>query len=159
MSPLGRVAMWVNYHSDHDGQVDFVGRTFYVWARGPKDAERPKAVTDLSVTLLGDRARVAFTAPADAGGKVARYQVKCSDRPIVDYERFLRAYADFEDEKVRNWWMATNLRGEPAPRPAGGAESFTVAGVPAGATHFAVRSFDEAGNRSGMSNVFRVKVD
>ena len=112
------------------------------------------AVTDLRVTLRGSAATVTFSAPADeGGGTVARYQVKCSDRPIVGYQEFLRAYAANEDGRKRNWWMAANLKGEPPPKKPGTKETFTVTGVPAGAKYFAVRSFDGARNRSGMSNV------
>ena len=66
---------------------------------------------------------------------------------------FLEKFNNFEDDACCNWWMATNLTGEPAPAGAGTKESFAVTGVPANATHFAVRSFDNASNRSAMSNV------
>ena len=155
MMPMDRVGMWVDYHSDHDGQTDFIGRTFYVWAHPRADTAAPAAVKDLKVTVRGDSATVQFTAPADAGGKVARYQLKCSDRPIVDYEAFLAAYNGCQDEKVCNWWMAVNLPGEPAPKGAGAAESFTVTGVPAGAKYFALRAFDASDNRAPLSNVAR----
>jgi len=51
--------------------------------------------------------------------------------------------------------MAANLGGEPKPKAPGAKESFTVSGVPAGAKHFAVRSFDDSRNRSALSNVAR----
>lgn len=82
--------------------------------------------------------------------------MKCSDKPIVSYEQFLTHYAQFTDGTVTNWWMASNLKGEPAPK-AGGRESFVVTGVPEGAKYFAVRSYDDASNRSAMSNVAEVK--
>ncbi len=155
--PFDRVGMWVNYHSDHDGQTDFVGRTLYVWARPRQDEKPPEPVRDLQVTVQGETATVSFTAPADAGGgKVTRYQLKCSDRPIVEYERFLALYNNFEDDKHCNWWMATNLSGEDRPGPAGKKVSFTVSGVPDDAKCFALRSFDDSSNRSGISNVCRV---
>jgi hypothetical protein len=174
-SAIASVGKWANVYSTHDESVCFSGKTFYIWAHPRKDEKAPAAVTDLKVVANGDRATVSFTAPADdpstgsrlredasagtagqAGGKVARYQVKCSDKPIVDYETFLKKFAANEDKDVTNWWMATNLAGEPAPQAAGKKESFTVTGVPANAKHFAVSSFDDSDNRGPLSNVAQV---
>ena len=158
IKPLDRVGMWLNYHSDHDGQLDFVGRTFYEWAHPRKDDKPPEAVRDLKVARAGGRVTVTFTAPADAGGgRVARYQLKAAEKPIVDYEMFLKRFNAFEDGKACNWWMAANLSGEPAPGPAGRAVSFTVAGAPGTARYFAVRSFDDSANRAALSNVAEAK--
>ena len=87
---------------------------------------------------------------------MARYQVKCAEYPIVGYETFLKAFAAHQDARKRNWWMAVNLSGEPKPGKPGTRERFTVSGVPGGATYFAVRSFDNARNRSEISN--RIKI-
>ncbi|MFW6157725.1 MAG: hypothetical protein ACOC8E_00035 [Planctomycetota bacterium] len=152
--PFDKVAQWVNFVSDHDGQVDFVLRTFYIWSHPRKDQKPPEPIRDLKVSLEGDVATVTFTAPADqGGGGAARYQVKCSDKPIVDYATFLDKFNHFQDEAVTNWWMATNLDGEPAPKKAGATESFVVTGVPKDATYFAVRTFDDSSNRAAVSNV------
>lgn len=166
MHSLGSVGMWVNYYSDHDGQPDFVLRTMSIWGRPRQDAKPPLPVKDLQVVVDGDKATVRFSAPADeGGGKVARYQVKCSDKPIADYEDFLKAYADWQDDARCNWWMAANLQGEPgtstgqaqAPGAAGAKESFEVSGIPAGAKFFAVRSFDDSDNRSALGTVVEAK--
>ena len=85
--------------------------------------------------------------------RVVRYQLKCAAKPIVEYKEFLKAYNEFRDEDVCNWWMAVNLKGEPAPGPPGRRESFTVSGVPGGTRYFAVRSFDDSNNRSRTGNV------
>jgi hypothetical protein len=154
MHKVGGVGRWVNTYSTHDENVCFTGTTFYVWSHERKDRRAPEAVGDLKVAADGDKATVTFTAPGDAGGgKVARYQVKCSDKPIVDYETFLKQWAADEDSAVTNWWMAANLAGEPVPSPPGTAERFLVTGVPAGAKYFAVRSFDDSNNRSAISKV------
>ncbi|MDD4888655.1 MAG: hypothetical protein PHU85_01900 [Phycisphaerae bacterium] len=152
-SAITTVGKWVNTYSTHDESVSFTGKMFYIWAHPKKDEKPPAAVTDLKVTVEGDKATVTFTAPADEGGKVARYQVKCADKPIADYETFLKKFAANEDKGVANWWMTANLGGEPVPQAAGKKESFVVTGVPAGAKHFAVCSFDDSSNRSPMSNV------
>ena len=112
-------------------------------------------MADLKAAVDGDKATVSFTAPAGAAeaGKVVRYQVKCSDKPIADYETFLKKFAANEDKTVANWWMTANVTGEPAPQAAGAKESFAVTGVPAGAKYFALVSFDDSSNRSPISNV------
>jgi hypothetical protein len=154
MKKLGEVGQWANIRGEHNESVCYTGRAFWIWAHPRKDEKPPAAIADLSVSVSGERATVSFTAPADAGGgRVVRYQVKCSDKPIVDYDTFLKKFAAFEDGKCTNWWMAANLSGEPAPKAAGGRESFTVTGVPKGAKYFAVRAFDDSSNRGAMGNV------
>ncbi len=136
--------------SNHDYELH-ASKTLGQWARPRSDAKPPEPVTDLEVTVNGDKATVTFTAPADlGGGRVARYQVKCSALPIVPYDKW--SYAR-DLGKKRNWWKAVNLKGEPAPKTPGARESFTVTGVPAKAKYFAVRSFDEHSNRSDISNL------
>ncbi|HUU89786.1 MAG TPA: hypothetical protein VM238_01105 [Phycisphaerae bacterium] len=136
-----------------DDQVLSTSRLFYEWSHPRTDTQPPQAVRDLAVKRLGGgKAEIRFTAPADAGGgKVARYQVKAATLPIVPYE----AWDCARDAGAnRNWWMAANLKGEPAPSKPGTAERFTVTGVPDGQPlYFAVRSFDDSWNRSAVSNV------
>ena len=154
MHGLSGVGTWVNVYGVHSECVRYTARTFYVHANPRRDEEPPAAVRDLKVAVRGDRAAVSFTAPADAGGgKAVRYQLKCSDRPIVDYIRFLELWKEHKSDGCANWWMAANLDGEPAPGAPGAEESFTVTGVPANARYFAVRSYDESSNRSAISNM------
>jgi hypothetical protein len=158
MHALGAVGTWVNITSDHDENVILTGRTFEEWSHPRADSTAPAAVTDLTVAPVADgKVTVRFTAPADAGGKVARYQVKCSERPLVEYEKFLELYNNFKDDTACNWFMASNVNGEQAPQDKGRKEEFTVTDVPAGAKFFAVRSFDDSSNRSPISNVAEVK--
>jgi hypothetical protein len=154
---IGGVGTWVNVVGVHDETVCLTGRTFYIWSHPRKDDQPPAAVDDLQVTVQGDKATVRFRAPSDPGGKPVRYQVKCSDKPMVSYPDFLKAWRQNEDGQVCNWWMAANLDGEPAPAGPGKAESFVVTGVPEGAVYFAVRSYDDSSNRSGLSNVAQAK--
>jgi PcRGLX-like protein central beta sandwich domain len=153
MHGLGGVGTWVNINSDHNETVNMTGRTFYIWSHPRKDQTAPAPVADLKVTVAGNKATLTFTAPADTGGKAVRYQVKCSDRKIVNYQAFLKIYNKHQEKDYCNWFLATNLDGEPAPKAPGSRESFTVSGVPAGAKYFAVRVFDDSSNRSQMSNV------
>ena len=78
-------------------------------------------------------------------------------RFVLSYEQLLKHYADFTDGTVTNWWMAENLKGEPAPSKAGTRESFVVTDLPADAKYFAARSFDDSSNRSAISNVAGAK--
>ncbi|MFO7900585.1 MAG: hypothetical protein R6V58_16180, partial [Planctomycetota bacterium] len=159
MSRLGRVGMWVNYYGPHSEEVGFTGKTFYVWAHPKKDKEPPEPVQDLAVEIDGKKATVTFTSPADqGGGAVVRYQVKCSDKPLVSFQDFLKAWKENKDSKVTNWWMGVNLDGEPTPVKPGEKVSFTVTGLPEyepKPKYFAVRTFDDSSNRSLVSNVAR----
>jgi hypothetical protein len=154
MHNLGGVGMWVNTYTTHGESVCYTGRTFYEWAHPRQDGQPPTAVADLRVAVEGDQATVTFTAPADqGGGKVVRYQVKASQKPIVDYATFLGKFAANEDARFTNDWMAANVKGEPAPQGPGARESFVVTGVPEGARYFVVLAFDDSSNRSALSNV------
>jgi exo-rhamnogalacturonan lyase-like protein len=138
-----------------DDEALAVSRMFFEVAHGRTDTEPPEAITDLSVKRLdADRAEIRFTAPADrAGGTVVRYQVKTSGLPIAPYDKWDSAT---DRGKRRNWWRAVNCRGEPVPSAPGTKERFVVTGLPEGGSlHFAVRSFDNASNRSAMSNLVR----
>ena len=157
---LGKsVGQWVNIVGPHAETVCFTAHTFFVHAHPHADEQPPAAVKDLEVTLKGKTATVRFRAPADQGGRVVRYQVKCSDKPLVEYEKYLALYNSARDEEKAycNWWMAANLTGEPVPGRTGKTETFTVSGVPEGARYFAVRSFDNSSNRSPISNVYQVR--
>ncbi len=136
-----------------DDTVLEVSRLLYEASHPRADDQPPAAVGDLEVRLLGDgKAEVSFTAPQDeGGGRVVRYQVKAAAMPIVVYEQW-----DFarDSGQRRNWWRAVNCQGEPAPGRPGARERFVVTGVPNGERlHFGVRSFDQSGNRSAMSNL------
>jgi hypothetical protein len=84
-----------------------------------------------------------WTAPGDDGnvGQAAQYDVRYSTGPITN----------------QNWNSAIEADGEPAPAPAGEPESFTIDGLESNTTYyFAIKTADEAGNWSGLSNVAMV---
>jgi len=141
-----------------DDSVLSTARLFYEYSHPRRDVQPPEAIQDLTVKLLGGgRAVVSFTAPVDIGGKVARYQVKVATMPILPYEDW-----DYcrDSGRRRNWWRAINCKGEPVPKQAGARENFVVTNVPDTAgqpLYFAVRSFDDSGNRNAISNVFKAK--
>jgi len=141
-----------------DDSVLSTSRLFYEYSHPRKDNDPPSAITDLTVKLLENgRAEISFTAPKDTSGRVATYQVKVAKMPILPYEKW-----DFARDSgiKRNWWRATNCRGEPMPKSAGSKEKFVVTNVPDAEgrpLYFAVRSFDDSNNRSTISNVFKTE--
>jgi hypothetical protein len=94
-------------------------------------------VTETTITLT-------WTAPGDDGvtGQPARYDLRRSRTAIV-------TYADFN--------AATPVTGVPVPAPAGTAETATATGLTPNTRYwFALRTVDEAGNWSELSNVVSV---
>jgi hypothetical protein len=89
---------------------------------------------------------LSWTAPGDDGnvGTAAQYDVRYSNAPI-DASNFTSAYA------------ATSV---PTPHAAGASESMTVSGLsPATQYWFAIRTRDDAGNWSAISNVAQWTTD
>lgn len=90
------------------------------------------AQTD-SVTLY-------WTAPGDdsISGTATQYDIRYSTSTITD----------------ANWATATQVTGETAPKPAGQQETFVVRTLASNTTYyFAIKTVDEVGNWSGLSNV------
>lgn len=147
------VAIFASHSPPKDDEVLSTSRLFYEAAHPRADAEPPAAVTDLKARKIeGGKIEITFTAPADAGGgRVVRYQLKMADLPIVSYDQW-----DFARDLgvKRNWWRAYNVRGEPAPSAPGAAERFVLVDLPDfKQLHFALRSYDDSGNRSALSNL------
>jgi len=105
------------------------------------DKTPPAAITDLAATgIVGsDSVQLTWTAPGDDGseGQASSYDVRYAKSPITTDAGF---------------FSATQATGEPAPSPAGTTEYVTVAGLESNTTYyFAVKSGDEALNKSGLS--------
>lgn len=107
------------------------------------DANAPSSVA-LSLTtsgLSGGQIKVQWTAPGDDGntGTASSYDLRYSTS------------ASITDDTT--WANATQVSGEPAPSSAGTAESFTLSNLSPGTTYyFALKTTDNAGNISGLSN-------
>jgi chitodextrinase len=87
--------------------------------------------------------RLAWTAPGDdsLSGRGTRYDLRWSTAPITTLAQFS---------------IATLVTGMNAPQTAGAGESATVSGlVPSTTYWFALRTFDEAGNGSALSNLLQ----
>lgn len=89
-----------------------------------------------------DTLALTWTAPGDDGsiGTATGYELRMSPLPI--------------DEAT--WTAGTIVPGAPVPLPAGSPQRMVVRGLVPGTTYFfAIRSVDEAGNWSAISNVVR----
>ena len=89
-----------------------------------------------------DTVVLAWTAPGDDGdvGTATQYEMRMSGSPIDD----------------ANWSGAAPVSGLPSPLVAGTRQSVVVPGLTRGTIYyFAIRSADESGNWSGISNVLR----
>lgn len=108
------------------------------------DTTPPAAISDLSVGDFGPTfADIFWTAPGDDDitGQAKLYDIRRSMNPIND----------------SNWNSAIKLTGEPIPTLAGTVQNYLAIGLNPGTTYyFAVRSTDEAGNESALSNVVSV---
>jgi hypothetical protein len=100
----------------------------------------PTVVSDLTATAISDTEfLLEWTAPGDDGlaGTASEYDIR--------YSKF---YIELED-----WESASQVIGEPSPKPGGEADSFVVSGLDPGDNYyFAMKSSDEVPNESGMSN-------
>jgi len=107
----------------------------------PPDATPPATVTNLRTSNPSlDSITLNWTAPGDDGntGTAWKYDIRYSTSPITD----------------ANWNTAAQCAGEPAPKPAGSSEAFTVHGLTPNTTYyFALKTADEVPNWSGLSNV------
>src|SRR6185369_8968497 len=105
------------------------------------DTTPPAAVTNLTVSsVTSSSATLLWVSPGDDGntGTATSYDIRYSTANITD----------------ANWGSATQATGEPAPAVAGTSQSFTVNGLAANTTYyFALKTTDDAGNISPLSNV------
>ncbi|MEZ4651225.1 MAG: fibronectin type III domain-containing protein [Candidatus Eisenbacteria bacterium] len=123
LSPLSNVP---NATTDEDGTLDNTP---------------PAAVDDLTVTSTGTTtATLRWTAPGDDGGtgQAESFDIRYSRSPIDD----------------GNWLQADLVTGEPDPGPAGTEHVIMVGGLLSDEDYyFALRTSDEAGNESALSNL------
>ncbi len=121
----------------HPLEVQAAPQAFDVWP--------PIAVTDLTVRTLSDSAvEVSWTAPGDdsTAGRAARYELRFATSPP-------------DTGHLEAWFLnATPVPGLPAPKPADSLEAQIVTGLqPMTTYYFALRSYDDAGNASPISNI------
>ena len=135
--------------------LGFFPGELYMRHRERPDRVAPAAVTDLAAKVDGGGVTLTWTAPGDDGdkGTAAVYQIKHATKPILEFV----PHPEKMDTHVA-FWGSENVADEPAPKAAGGKESYTVKGLAPGKYYFAVKSRDEAPNQSPISNVVSVKI-
>jgi subtilisin family serine protease len=105
------------------------------------DTKAPTAVANLAASGIAFQGvSLTWTASGDDGtaGRAGFYDVRYATSPISS----------------RTWDTATRALGEPGPKAAGAAESFSVSGLdPAKTYYFALKVRDNMGNESPLSNV------
>ena len=111
-------------------------------AQAVDDITPPAAITNLSVTsATSTSVALSWTAPGDDGaaGTAAFYDLRYRTAGPIDETNFA---------------TSTPVAGEPAPHAAGSAEIFTVHNLIANTAYwFGMRTTDDAGNTSGLSNI------
>jgi len=104
------------------------------------DITAPAAITDLIASNpTTSSIDLSWSAPGDNGsfGTAAWYDIRYSTSTITD----------------GNWSSATLVYDEPTPLSAGSSQSMTIAELSEGTYYFAIKTFDEVANVSGLSNV------
>lgn len=111
----------------------------------PVDRVPPSDTTDLVASDPGTNSvKLTWTAPGDDGasGVATLYDIRYDTDPITEF----------------SYVAATPISGEPVPGVYGAAQTVTVTGLdPDTYYYFALRTLDDAGNYSGLSNVVSAK--
>lgn len=132
-----------NYRVKSGGSVS-INKTFTTVATA-SDTIPPAAVTNLATSNTTTTSiTLSWTAPGDDGntGTAASYQLYWYTLPITD----------------SNLSNAFSLTGLPAPQVAGTSQSYTAISLTPNTTYyFALKTLDEAGNLSLLSNVLSAK--
>ncbi len=101
----------------------------------------PAAIANLAASTSGQNfVSLTWTAPGNDSmtGTASQYDIRYSTSPIT----------------TANWGSALQVSGEPTPKVAGSAESFSVTGLAMSTTYyFAIKTADGVPNWSGLSNV------
>jgi subtilisin family serine protease len=136
---IGDVGANASYPTVTNGRLNV--RNALIVPGADADTTAPAAVSNLAATTASPwSVTLTWAATGDDGvtGRAGFYDVRYSSAPIT----------------AANWAAAARAVGEPAPRPGGSPESFTVTGLEPGTLYyFAVKVKDNAGNVSAPSNV------
>lgn len=99
----------------------------------------PSQVTDLHATAGTNSVSLTWTAPADNGGTIpaSAYDIRWSHNPVTTEAA---------------WNAATQVSGEPQPGAPGHGETMSLTGRSTGTYYFCLKSVDEVGHWSAMSN-------
>ncbi len=115
---------------------------FAFWIMSSAEQPGDYGVASVQAAAVDDTNSItlAWTAPGDDGasGQATSYDIRYSTATLNEAA----------------WGFATALTGEPAPKAAGQAETFLVTGLQPNTTYnFALKTTDDAGNTSAISNI------
>lgn len=105
-----------------------------------EDQTAPAAIQDVTVSTVEGQAIMHWTAPGDDGmlGTAYGYDVRFSTQPLTQ----------------ATWPTATELIGEPSPKPAGTLETVMIEGLEEHSViYLAIKAVDEVGHEGALSNV------
>ncbi|MEK0312723.1 fibronectin type III domain-containing protein [Cohnella sp. 56] len=135
------VRYWANGHVRVNGAVNTVNTPVEVEVYAdPQDSSPPAAVTNLASTHVSWQSiSLSWTAPGGDGntGTAVSYDLRYSTSAI----------------NASNWSSATPVSGVPAPKTAGSAEAFTIAGLTPGTTYYVALRAKDLVNLAPLSNV------
>lgn len=100
----------------------------------------PASITDLAVATIDETSyKLDWTAPGDdwMSGTASHYSIRYASRPITD---------------GTSWESATPVSDPPSPKPAGERQSITITGLTQTIYFFAIKTTDDSGNVSELSN-------
>ena len=139
VDPIGSIGANESFPTLTNGRLN-VRNALVVPARD-NETNAPNAIGNLAVSGTSPwSATLKWTASGDDGatGRAGFYDVRYSTAPIT----------------AATWAAATPALSEPAPRPAGLAETFILSGLePRTLYYFAAKVTDNAGNQSALSNL------
>lgn len=138
--------LWNNPTGDAMKRASSFGTIILVENNLP-DATAPSTITDLTAEVLGaTEVALTWTSKGDDGdvGLVDSYDIRYSTEPINE----------------ENWENTVQVEDEVAPLISGSAQNFTITGLAGGTVYnIGIKSLDEAGNSSPLSNVVTVETD
>jgi beta propeller repeat protein len=123
----------------HPGGLHYIDIDALIVSSPESDPPAAVSLNAVTGTNIGE-VDLNWTAPGDDGdtGTATEYIIR---------------YADAAIDNQAKWDAATDITGEPTPQIAGTAESMTVSGLVPGQTlFFALRTLDDSGNLSDLSN-------
>jgi hypothetical protein len=135
----------IHLDSDNDGVADATRMPDQI-SELPLDYTPPSPVVDLNAErLVNGSVRLRWRAPGDDDGMGSgtMYAIRISSQPIT------------EDSWVESESVLVSER----PREAGSDESVDINGFPDGKFYIAMKTTDDAGNESGLSNVVTCAVE
>lgn len=116
------------------------GFAFWVMSTAEQPSDFGVANVQAAAVDATNSVTLTWTAPGDDGstGQATNYDIRYTTGALND----------------ATWGFATAITGEPSPKPAGQTESFLVTGLqPNTAYTFGVKTTDDAGNTSALSNL------